>query len=59
MATFCPPCDEEIEDALHQEWDYSGHFDFECPKCKKEMEVTVEMEPCFSAYKKLEDKNEQ
>lgn len=54
MAEFCPYCDEEIEAAIHQEWvgDYLTNFDFECPNCKKTMEIDVEAEPVFFAHKK-------
>lgn len=55
MATFCPYCDEEIEEAIYQAWhgDYwTVKDDFECPKCGKEMEIDVEIEPIFLAHRK-------
>ena len=54
MTTFCPYCDEEIEDAIYKIWNgnYDMEFDFECPKCKKEIGIDVDMEPCFREYKK-------
>ena len=54
MATFCPYCDEEIEGAIHDDWvgDYPTYFDFECPRCKKELEVEVEAIPYFTCHKK-------
>jgi transcription initiation factor IIE alpha subunit len=55
MATFCPYCDEEIEDAINKDWvgDYwTFSDDFECPKCGKDLEIDVEQEPVFIARKK-------
>jgi len=55
MATFCPYCDEEIENDIHKDWvgDYwTVSDDFECPKCEKELEIDVEQEPVFIARKK-------
>jgi hypothetical protein len=58
MATFCPYCDEEIENIIYGFWvgDYPTFFDFECPKCKKEFEVDVEATPIFRCYKKEKSK---
>ena len=55
MATFCPYCKEEIEEAIHREW--HGHYwthkdDFQCPICGKEIEIDVEQEPFFLAHRK-------
>jgi Zn ribbon nucleic-acid-binding protein len=54
MATFCPHCDDEIENQIQQDWvgDYLEHFDYECPKCGREMKIDVESEPIFYAHKK-------
>ena len=54
MATFCPYCDEEIEDVIMDAW--SGDYwtevkDFECPKCGEEMRIEVEMVPDFTTIK--------
>ena len=53
MTTFCPYCDEEIEDAIHNEWigDYIEDFDFKCPKCGETLEINVEQQPYFHANK--------
>lgn len=53
MAVFCPYCDELIDKQVYQEWmdDYPTIFDFECPKCGKELRIDVEMEPIFNATK--------
>jgi len=54
MATFCPYCNEEIETAIYNRWvgDYWTHSDsFECPICKKELEIEVVSEPVFIARK--------
>ena len=52
MPTFCPECDQEIEDDIVAEWDYREEFDFECPSCKYEMAIVVEAVPYFYSYKK-------
>ena len=54
MATFCPHCDEEIENEIGHEWtdNYEDDFDFACPRCGKTMVVYVEIEPAFLAHKK-------
>lgn len=54
MATFCPYCDEEIEDQIYQQWvgDYLNIFDFKCPKCNKELEIDVTAVPEFHVEKK-------
>ena len=54
MTTFCPYCNAEIEEGIHCAWagDYWDHCDdFECPKCKKILEIDVEAEPVFYAHK--------
>lgn len=54
MATFCPYCDTEIETQIYQAWayDYPTDFDFECPKCGKEIEIEVAAIPEFHVLKK-------
>ena len=55
MATFCPYCDEEIENEIYKDWvgDYwTFNDDFECPKCGKDLEIDVDQEPVFYPHKK-------
>ena len=58
MATFCPHCNEEIEDSIYQDWsgDYSEHWDFRCPNCGNTMEIDVEQIPLFIPHKKEDAK---
>ena len=48
----CPYCGECLLEELEQEYTYEDKFDFRCPKCKKIMEVCVELMPEFHTYKK-------
>ena len=55
MSVHCPYCNFSIEDRVHLRWWNSvvpTRFDFECPRCKKVMEVNVEAEPVFLVHAK-------
>lgn len=46
----CPYCEHEFEDEnYHESLGNDNTYDLECPNCNKEMEITVEWEPSFSA----------
>ena len=48
----CPYCGEEFEDSNYGDKISGGDntYDTECPHCQEEMEITVELNPSFSAY---------
>lgn len=55
MATFCPYCIEEINDAIYRFWvgcEWKNADDFKCPYCQKKMRVKVELVLDFIVGKK-------
>ena len=51
MATFCPYCDEEIEDEIYKFWTgrYWTEASFQCQKCHKKMNIEVKRAVRFIA----------
>ena len=56
MAVYCPYCDSNITDDVINAWAdrYSEHFEFKCPKCDGEIDISVEMTPEFVTTKRKE-----